>query len=50
MNIDELETKLKELRQKMDDAEKIEDWLKAYHEYLGAFIELHEAKTYEEDK
>lgn len=42
--IDELLTELKEIQKKMDEAERIEEWLKAYREYLGIFIQIHEVQ------
>lgn len=45
--INELKEKLADLQKQMDEAKTIEDWLKAYREYLGVFLKLQTARTYE---
>ena len=45
--IDELRQRIADLQKQMDEAKTIEAWLKAYHEYLGAFLELYDLE--EED-
>lgn len=45
--INELKEKLADLQKQMDEAKTIEEWLKAYHAYMGAFLELYDLE--EED-